>query len=104
MEIKNETVKRLRTNKGWSQQHLADVCDVNLRTIQRVENLGVASPETMMALASVFDVDKNQLIKKIKVPHFVLNFKSDWTALLFIISIAFLGGISGALIGIWLWG
>ncbi|PCJ33679.1 MAG: transcriptional regulator [Alphaproteobacteria bacterium] len=62
MEVKREAIKELRRSRSWSQQHLADACDVNLRTIQRVETLGVAAPETVLALASVLEVEQSQII------------------------------------------
>jgi len=43
MKIKKQIVQSLRKEKGWSQQHLAELCDVNLRTIQRVENTNICS-------------------------------------------------------------
>lgn len=63
MEIRGDIVKQLRTEKGWTQSHLAEVCDVNLRTIQRVENQGSASVETIMALCVAFDVKRQVLFK-----------------------------------------
>ena len=45
-------------DKGWTQQDLAEFCDVSVRTVQRVEKDGLASLETTLALASVFEVDK----------------------------------------------
>ncbi|MAP96486.1 MAG: transcriptional regulator [Ponticaulis sp.] len=62
MLLVSETVKDLRTKSGWTQQHLAEICDVSVRTIQRVEKDGVASMETTLALASVFDVEKTVLL------------------------------------------
>lgn len=63
MEIRGDIVKQIRKDKGWTQAHLAEVCDVNLRTIQRVENQGSASVETIMALCVAFDVKRQVLFK-----------------------------------------
>jgi transcriptional regulator with XRE-family HTH domain len=63
MEIRGDIVKKMRTDKGWTQAHLAEICDVNLRTIQRVENQGSASLETIMALCVAFDVKRQVLFK-----------------------------------------
>lgn len=63
MEIRGDIVKQLRNDKGWTQAHLAEICDVNLRTIQRVENQGSASVETIMALCVAFDVKRQALFK-----------------------------------------
>ncbi|NVK25272.1 MAG: helix-turn-helix transcriptional regulator [Gammaproteobacteria bacterium] len=62
MEINALLIKEQRTQKNWTQQHLADVCDLSLRTIQRVERYGTASNETVSALASVFELDIEQII------------------------------------------
>jgi transcriptional regulator with XRE-family HTH domain len=63
MEIRGDIVKQMRTDKGWTQAHLAEICDVNLRTIQRVENQGSASIETIMALCMAFEVKRQALFK-----------------------------------------
>ncbi|MGB3725253.1 MAG: helix-turn-helix transcriptional regulator [Glaciecola sp.] len=63
MDIRGDIVKQMRTERAWTQAHLAEVCDVNLRTIQRVENQGSASVETIMALCVAFDVKRQVLFK-----------------------------------------
>ena len=63
MEIRGDIVKQMRTNNSWTQAHLAEICDVNLRTIQRVENQGCASLETIMALCVAFEVKRQALFK-----------------------------------------
>lgn len=50
-------VRKLRLNKGWSQETLAEVSGISVRTIQRLERGGNASLESLMALAAVFEVD-----------------------------------------------
>jgi len=54
-------IRQLRAEKGWTQQQLADICNLSLRTIQRVELHGIASLETSKALAVAFDVDRQKL-------------------------------------------
>ena len=66
MNINSEKVKQLRENKGWSQEQLSALSDLNLRTIQRVEKRGSASPETIKALAAVFGVSVESLQGEIK--------------------------------------
>ncbi len=56
MKIDSATVKKLRETRSWSQEHLAEVAGVSLRTIQRVESEGSASLETRMAIASAFNM------------------------------------------------
>lgn len=61
MKIDPETIRQLRDDRAWSQEHLAAVTGLSLRTIQRAESEGNASAETRMSLATAFDVDLAQL-------------------------------------------
>lgn len=49
-------VRKLRLRKGWSQDQLAELADVSVRTIQRIERGHKPSLETAKALAAVFEV------------------------------------------------
>lgn len=60
-------IKRWREDRAWSQEHLADVAGIGLRTVQRIENGEKASRETVMALASSFNVDALALSKNAEV-------------------------------------
>lgn len=58
--MSNETgslVQKLRLRHGWSQEQLAALCALNVRTIQRIESGQPPSLETLRALASVFEID-----------------------------------------------
>lgn len=63
MELRGDKVKTMRVANNWTQQQLAEVCDVNLRTIQRVEKQGNASLETIMALCVAFEVRREALFE-----------------------------------------
>lgn len=54
-------IKRKRQERTWTQAHLAEAAEVNLRTIQRVEKDGAASSETLMGIANAFDIDVSEL-------------------------------------------
>jgi transcriptional regulator with XRE-family HTH domain len=54
-------IKKERNERAWSQSQLAEIAGVNLRTIQRVERDGTASFETLMGIATAFDVDVKEL-------------------------------------------
>ena len=54
-------VRKLRMERGWSQEQLAQLSGLNIRTIQRIESGNKAGLETLKALAAVFDVDINHL-------------------------------------------
>lgn len=50
-------VKKLRLRRGWSQEQLAHITNLSVRTIQRIERGNKPGLETATALASVFEVD-----------------------------------------------
>lgn len=54
-------IRKLRQDKGWSQEQLAEVTGLSSRTIQRIENGEPASNETMRALAAVFDIPLSEM-------------------------------------------
>ena len=51
-----ERFRTARLKKAWSQEQLAEVCGVSVRTIQRLEQGGTASLETIKALAAGMNV------------------------------------------------
>ena len=57
-------VRKLRLQRGWSQDQLAELADVSVRTIQRVERGQKPSLETSKALAAVFEVDLSTFISE----------------------------------------
>lgn len=59
--LRAKYVKKEREERAWPQRQLADVADVNLRTIQRLEKDGAASFETLMAVAQAFGIDVKEL-------------------------------------------
>ena len=61
MKIDNQAFKRLRDGRGWSQEHLAQVSGLSLRTVQRVEAEGAGSAETKLALAAALNVETEVL-------------------------------------------
>lgn len=50
-------IKRWREERHWSQEHVADLAGIGLRTVQRIENGEAASQESVMALAAAYNVD-----------------------------------------------
>jgi transcriptional regulator with XRE-family HTH domain len=55
-------VQKLRIQRGWSQQQLAELSGLSVRTIQRIERGQPASAETLKSLASVFEIDFSVLM------------------------------------------
>ena len=56
MKLSSALIRRERENRAWSQEHLAGVTGLALRTIQRIESTGSASYESASAIAAVFGV------------------------------------------------
>ena len=54
-------MQKLRLQRGWSQQQLADLSGLSVRTIQRLEKGQDASTESLKSLAAVFEIDFSQL-------------------------------------------
>lgn len=54
-------VQKLRVQRGWSQEQLAEMSGVSVRTVQRIERGDRASPESLKAIAAVFEIDFSQL-------------------------------------------
>ena len=50
-------IRQLRESRAWSQEHLAAISGLSVRTIQRLETQGTASPESRLALSAAFGVE-----------------------------------------------
>ncbi len=50
-------VQKLRLQRGWSQQQLAELSGLSVRTVQRIEGGQNATVESLKSLAAVFEVD-----------------------------------------------
>jgi transcriptional regulator with XRE-family HTH domain len=61
MKVNVDLLLQMRKAKAWSQDELATVSGLNLRTIQRIEKEATASLQSMKALASAFDVNIRDL-------------------------------------------
>jgi transcriptional regulator with XRE-family HTH domain len=62
MHINKEFLRQQREQRGWTQSHLAEVADLSLRTVQRIETSGIASKESAMALAAGLEIKLNDLL------------------------------------------
>jgi len=54
MRLNQALIRQERESRAWSQEHLAEVTGLALRTIQRIESTGSASYESATAIAAVF--------------------------------------------------
>ncbi|WP_417467177.1 helix-turn-helix domain-containing protein [Maricaulis sp.] len=57
-----DKIKRWREERHWSQEHLAELAGIGLRTIQRIENGEQASRDSLTALAAAFNVEAIALV------------------------------------------
>jgi transcriptional regulator with XRE-family HTH domain len=67
MKISPSAVRRLRTERGWSQDQLAINSGLSLRTVQRVEAEGIASLSTATSLAATYQVKLTELQDDLRV-------------------------------------
>lgn len=58
------SVRKLRLEKSWSQEQLAEICDLSVRTIQRIERGQKPSLESLKSLAAAFDTDVTYITKE----------------------------------------
>lgn len=65
MKINPKRIANERKCRAWSQQHLADVCDLSLRTVQRIEHSGKASLESTRSIAVCFGLQPRDLMAEL---------------------------------------
>ena len=63
MKVNSQRIRDERQRRAWSQEHLAEITGLGLRTIQRIESSGGASNESIAAIASVMAIPLEQLIE-----------------------------------------
>ncbi|MFP7673681.1 2TM domain-containing protein [Marivita sp. S0852] len=61
-------VRKLRLDRGLSQEQLAEMAGISTRTLQRIERGARASPETLKCIAAVLDTDFSLLRKEQTMP------------------------------------
>ena len=54
-------IQKLRLQRGWSQEQLADLSGLSVRTVQRIERGQPPSLETLKALGAAFEIDFSDL-------------------------------------------
>lgn len=74
-------VQKLRLQRGWSQQQLAELSGLNVRTIQRIKNGQAASTESLKSLASVFEIDFSKLTSEPTMPTSITPDQDEQLAL-----------------------
>src|SRR5476649_1984978 len=54
-------IQKLRLQRGWSQEQLAEISGLSVRTIQRIERGQTASVESLKSLGAAFEIDFSAL-------------------------------------------
>ena len=80
-------LSKLRKDRGWSQEHLAKLSGLSVRTIQRIECGKKASLDSLMSLASVLEVDISTLKQEITV---IDKTSEKWAKMPFHVKAAFI--------------
>jgi transcriptional regulator with XRE-family HTH domain len=88
-------IKKMRLERHWSQDQLAEMSGLSIRTIQRIENGENAGLESLKSLASVFEINitdsnKTKEIEQVrKEEEYIQNVKGFYKLLaLAILSLA----------------
>lgn len=58
-------IRKLRLQRGWSQEQLSQMSGISTRTIQRIERGQKASSESLKSLAAVFETNFTELQQEI---------------------------------------
>ena len=80
-------IKKMRLERHWSQDQLAEMSGLSIRTIQRIENGENAGLESLKSLASVFETNiedsdkKEEMIQIRKEEEYVQNLKGFYKLL-----------------------
>nr|WP_324258140.1 helix-turn-helix transcriptional regulator [Cellvibrio fontiphilus] len=78
MQIDKTFLRQEREKRAWSQSHLAAVAALSMRTVQRIERNGIASKESVMALASALDIEVGSLLVNPASPASDINYRRWW--------------------------
>lgn len=54
-------IRKLRLQRGWSQEQVAEMSGLSVRTIQRAERGQSNSMESLKSLAAIFEIDVTRL-------------------------------------------
>lgn len=86
-KINLRELKKMRLERHWSQDQLAEMSGLSIRTIQRIENGENAGLESLKALAAVFEIniedsDKKEEIEQIRIEEaYIQNVKGFYKLL-----------------------
>jgi len=58
-----ERTRDLRAQRGWTQEHFAEVARIDVRTVQRLERDRTAGAEAVLAVAVAFGVEVKEQVE-----------------------------------------
>jgi transcriptional regulator with XRE-family HTH domain len=61
MKLDPQKIRNLREARSWTQEHLATVAGLSLRTVQRIEREGNGSSDSRLSLAAAFGVALSEI-------------------------------------------
>jgi transcriptional regulator with XRE-family HTH domain len=68
MQVEAQLIRKERLKRAWSQEQLAQVSGLGIRTVQRIESGGNASLETIKALSAVLEIPVESLLADVSAP------------------------------------
>ncbi|MGB3151996.1 MAG: helix-turn-helix transcriptional regulator [Maribacter sp.] len=96
-------ITELRKQKGFTQEELVELCNINVRTLQRIEN-GEVSPRsyTIKTILSALDQDYEELYEKGTEASQILNLESskEASSVYKLLTFAWISGIIYFLLGV----
>ena len=54
-------IRKYRLQRGWSQDQLAEIAGLSVRTVQRIERGQTPGLESLKSLAAAFDISLDEL-------------------------------------------
>ena len=70
-------IRKLRLQRGQSQEQLAEMCGLSVRTIQRVERGQSNRLESLKAIAAVFEIDFTSLTEDIDMTTHIAEISTE---------------------------
>jgi transcriptional regulator with XRE-family HTH domain len=112
MQIDSRLIRLEREKRAWSQEHLATLAGLSLRTIQRIESTELASYESISAISAVLKIPVTDLrvesalslrvkaaTPKVEIPHVAAPLPRNPNQLVPYIVVA-IGMILASLVGV----
>jgi transcriptional regulator with XRE-family HTH domain len=105
MQVNAELVRRTRTERGWTQDSLAEATGLSIRTIQRIERHGLASNESVSAVCAVLELERRDVLSAPSAQSARAGLGAMLPLLLLALLVGMASGAAGAVVALrWLGG